>query len=365
MDRLQFDFDEDLARASTLPARLYTDPAVFDLERRLIFHRTWQIVGRTSQLTEPGSYFTSEILGEPVVVVRARDGAVRAFANVCRHRAGPVAEGAGCRTSLQCRYHGWTYGLDGRLLTAPEFDGVQGFSKDAVSLPSLRVGLWEPFVFVNLESGGVPLVESLEDIPGRASRFRIHEMTHLVRKDYVVECNWKTYVDNYLEGYHIPLVHPSLNKELDYAKYNIVTHEGYSQQQAPIRRAVPGTEADRLYGAASDQTEALYLWVFPNLMLNIYPDNLQLNVILPLTAERTLTVFEWFFHNAESPEIQERAKKSVMFADEVQKEDMAICERVQRGLRSTTYDRGRYSVRRENGVHHFHSLVHRALTSAV
>ncbi len=363
MERLAFDFEPNIARASTLPARLYTDPAILEVEKRRIFERTWQIAGRLTQLPDAGSYFTSEILGEPVVIVRGKDGGIRAFHNVCRHRAGPVAEGAGCRSSLQCRYHGWTYGLDGRLIGAPEFDGVEGFDKEAFALSSVRVEAWEQFVFVNLDPRGPSLIDSLEDVPERARRFRLAGMTHMVRRDYVVECNWKAYVDNYLEGYHIPLVHPALNRELDYANYHTVTYAGYSEQQAPIRRSGPGTEADRLY-SSSDQTEALYLWIFPNLMLNIYPDNLQLNVIVPLGPERTLTVFEWYFHDADLPAVRDKAERALAFADEVQKEDMKICELVQRGLRSTSYDRGRFSVRRENGVHHFHSLVHRALTAS-
>ncbi len=180
----------------------------------------------------------------------------------------------------------------------------------------------------------------------------------------LVACNWKAYVDNYLEGYHIPLIHPSLMRELDYAKYHTVTRARYSQQQAPIRASAQGDAGERLYSTVEDQTEALYLWIFPNLMLNIYPDNLQINLIEPVAADRTRTVFEWYFHDPSSPEVQGRIQKAIAFADEVQREDMAICERVQRGLQSRSYDRGRYSPRRENGVHHFHVLLSEALTSA-
>ena len=359
-----FSVDPDVARAFTLPGRLYTDPGVLELERLRVFQTTWQYAGRAEQVSQPGSFFTTEIAGEPIVVVRDRDMTLRAFYNVCRHRAALVVEGAGCRSSLQCPYHGWTYGLDGRLIGAPDFDGVEGFNRRTVGLPAVAVEMWEQFVFVRVDGPRPDLATSLEDIPARAAAFALSKMSFVERREYLVACNWKAYVDNYLEGYHIPLIHPSLMRELDYAKYHTVTRARYSQQQAPIRASAQGDAGERLYSTVEDQTEALYLWIFPNLMLNIYPDNLQINLIEPVAADRTRTVFEWYLRDPSSPEVQGRIQKAIAFADEVQREDMAICERVQRGLQSRSYDRGRYSPRRENGVHHFHVLLSEALTSA-
>ena len=181
-------------------------------------------------------------------------------------------------------------------------------------------------------------------------------MKPAAKKDWIVECNWKAYVDNYLEGYHIPIVHPSLMKELDYARYVTETKRVYSLQHSPIRESSPG----RLKRSASED-EALYFWIYPNLMLNVYPDNFSTNLILPITHERTLTVFEWFFLDPEKPGVAEEIRRTVEFSDEIQLQDIAICEAVQKGLKSRTYDRGRYSVRRENGVHHFHSLYSRSM----
>ncbi len=353
MELLDFDLDKRLERAATLPSRLYVEPEVLELERRCIFYRTWQLVGRLDQVTEAGSYFTAEVVGEPLVVVRDRAGVLRAFSNVCRHRAGPVAKGAGCRSAFQCGYHGWTYALDGRLIGTPEFDEVEDFEKEKNGLLPLRLDTWEQFIFVNLDRLSPTLVDFLEDIPALTRHVDISTMKLVERRDYVIECNWKVYVDNYLEGYHIPIVHPSLMRELDYARYRTVTRRYYSLQDAPIREP---DGAGRRYAPSEAQREALYFWVFPNLMLNVYPDNLSTNLIVPLDERRTLTIFEWFFHDPESAEVQEKIASTVKFSDEVQQEDIAICEAVQRGLRSFSYDRGRYSVARENGVHHFHWL---------
>lgn len=365
MDWMDFDFDERLARAATLPAKLYVDAMVLAHEKRAVFHRTWQLVGRLEQVAEIGSYFTADIAGEPIVIARGRDGQLRGFFNVCRHRAGPVATGAGCRAALQCAYHGWTYGLDGSLLGTPYFDGVENFDKQANGLPPVRVEAWEPFIFVNLDNAAPPLGDVLEDLPARTEQFSISRMRFVERRDYVIDCNWKVYVDNYLEGYHLPLVHPGLMRELDFTNYHTRTARYYSIQDAPIR-PVSATDSGRVYaadGATSSERperkenrDALYFWLFPNLMVNINPETLSTNLIVPLAAEKTLTIFEWFAPEASSAEAEQRIQATIEFSDVVQQEDIGICEAVQRGLSSVSYERGRYSVRHENGVHHFHKL---------
>jgi choline monooxygenase len=177
-------------------------------------------------------------------------------------------------------------------------------------------------------------------------------MRSALRKDWTLDCNWKVYVDNYLEGYHIPVVHPGLMKELDYGAYRTETFRTHSLQVAPIRRRDGGPIAT----PGGGDEEAEYWWIWPNLMLNVYPDNFSTNLILPLGPGRTLTVFEWFFREPHRADVAERVRQTVAFSDEIQREDIAVCEAVQRGLRSTTYGRGRYSPRRETGVHHFHRL---------
>ncbi len=357
-----FRFEPDLAAASTLPARWYLDPETMARERDRVFARTWQLVGHSDQVRIPGDFFTCTVAGEPLVVVRGDDGEVRALSAVCRHRAGPVAQGAGHRRSLQCSYHGWTYALDGRLLTTPEFDGVRDFDRGQVCLPRFRAEAWGPFLFACLDPAAPPLPEVLGSIPEETGGLPLGNMGLYKRVDYEVECNWKVYVDNYLEGYHIPMVHPGLFRELDYAAYRVETARWHSKQHAPIRARADAALYHRnlVAGAAP---EALYYWLFPNVMLNLYPDNLQINVIIPLGVERTLTRFEWFVLDPRSPGVAEEFARSFAFSDEIQKEDIAICQAVQRNLRSRTYRRGRYSVQRENGVHHFHGLLARALAA--
>ena len=355
MDPDSFVFEADLSLATTIPARWYTDPAVLSLEAERIFGRTWQLVGRLEQVRRPGDFFTCEVAGEPLVVTRDTAGALHAFYNVCRHRAGEVARGSGNRRALQCSYHGWTYGLDGRLLTTPEWEGVRCFDRAEHGLRPVLVDAWGPFVFVNMDLAALPLAEVLGAIPAETAHMPLGRMGFYKRIDYEIACNWKVYVDNYLEGYHIPLAHPSLYKEIDYRQYRVETFRHYSKQHAPIREKPDSLYRRNLEEGASAQ--ALYYWVFPNLMLNIYPDNLQLNIIVPLGHERTLTVFEWYVLDVERPEVAEDFHTSFKFSDLIQQEDIAICEAVQRRLRSRSYDVGRFSVTRENGVHHFHGLL--------
>jgi choline monooxygenase len=355
MDLNAFTYQPDLARATTIPSSWYTDPAMLPIEAERVFGATWQLVGRLDQVREPGDFFTCAVGDEPLVVVRDAGGELRAFYNVCRHRAGAVASGCGSRKTLQCAYHAWTYALDGRLLSTPEFDGVRDFDRAAYGLRPVQAASWGPFVFVNLDPAAPPLLEVLGAIPAETARFPIERMGFYKRVDYEINCNWKVYIDNYLEGYHIPVAHPGLFREIDYKQYAVETFRYYSKQHAPIREKPDSLLRRNL--AEGESADALYYWLFPNIMLNFYPGNLQINIILPLGHERTLTVFEWYVLDVERPGVAEDFHKSFKFSDLVQKEDIEICESVQQRLKSRSYDVGRFSVARENGVHHFHGLL--------
>ncbi len=351
-----------LARAATLPSRYYTDPGIHDLEVERIFGRSWQLVARTDELARVGDFVPVTVVDEPIVITHGTDGRLRAFYNVCRHRAGQVALTRGNRKSLQCRYHGWTYGLDGRLRACPEMEDTQDFNKDDIGLEPVRVDRWGPFVFVCLDPEAPPLADVMGSIGSEVADagYVVDRMRLVERREYHIACNWKVYVDNYLEGYHLPIAHPQLFKELDYDAYRVEEHRYYSKQHAPIRELKPGEELgrDRRYLRVPGQEEsALYYWLFPNTMFNIYQDNMSSNVVLPLGRDRTLTVFEWFFAEPGTGPGWESMQQTIAFSDEIPQEDIVICEQVQRGLRSRSYDTGRFSAKRENGVYHFQNLV--------
>jgi phenylpropionate dioxygenase-like ring-hydroxylating dioxygenase large terminal subunit len=362
-----FQVDVDIARAWTLPAQLYTDASVFAEEKEKIFARTWQVVGHASQVANAGDYFTTELVGEPLVFVRGLDGKLRGFYNVCRHRAGPPAEGCGSRKLFRCGYHGWTYGLDGALISATEIEGVENFRVEDFALAPVRTEEWFNLVFANLDPEARPLRESLGELPAQAEKFPFAEMKLFERKTYDMKCNWKTYVDNYLEGYHLPSVHPGLNRELDFNAYVVEPysrgHEGYVRQFSPIRGAQPGDAAPRRYAESRENLTTDYFWIFPNWMLNCYPDNVSLNVVLPIEPERSLAIFEWYL--PEKDHMAPAAKASVEFSDQIQMEDVGICEIVQKNLRSRSYSRGRFSVKHEEGVHAFHRMYGECMTDAL
>ncbi len=358
-DLKSLEIDRDISRAWSIPAPFYSDPAMAELEKEKIFGRTWQVVGHRDQLLHPGDYFTTEMIGEPLLIVRGAKGEIRGFYNVCRHRAGPPAEGCGSRKLFRCGYHGWTYGLDGKLISAPEFEDVQDFDPEEFTLVPVRTEEWSGLIFVNLDLDAEPLVPSLRELPGQAARFGFDRMKLFERRTYDMKCNWKTYVDNYLEGYHLPSVHPGLNRELDYNAYTVEPFDGHIRQFSPIRGAQPGDPTPRRYQEARDDLTTDYYWVFPNWMLNCYPDNVSLNLVLPLGAERSLAIFEWYLPEKDLDSAA--AKDSVNFSDQIQVEDVAICEIVQKNLRSRSYQRGRYSVKQEKGVHAFHRMYAEAM----
>ncbi len=351
--------DPDISRAWSIPARFYTNAGVYGQERERIFARTWQVVGHREQLLKPGDFFTAELYGEPLLLVRGAQRELRGFYNVCRHRAGPPAEGCGSRKLFRCAYHGWTYGPDGALISAPEFEGQPGFDPREFTLTPVRAEEWSNLIFVNLDPDAGSLLEALGQLPQQAERFGFAGMKLFERRTYDMKCNWKTYVDNYLEGYHLPSVHPGLNRELDYNAYTVEPYARHVRQFSPIRGAQPGDAPPRRYQEAAADLTTDYFWIFPNWMLNCYPDNVSLNIVLPVSADRSLAIFEWYLPEKDLGSAP--AKASVEFSDQIQIEDVGICETVQKNLHSRSYQRGRYSIKQEAGVHAFHRMYAEAM----
>ena len=357
MDQLLalYDAEAPLPESRTIPASWYIDPRIADLERRAVFARTWQLAGRLDQVAAPGQYLTAEVAGEPIVVVRGRDAVLRGFFNVCRHHAAAVVTGPeGQAEVLRCPYHGWTYALDGGLRGAPDFAGVCGFDPSANGLVPLRTEVWESWVFVQVEPTGPSLVESLgAELTGQVRALEPGGLHFFARRHYELDCNWKVFIDNYLDGgYHVPHLHRGLASVLDYSGYTIENGERFCLQSSPMvsRGAEPET------GAVRQGSRALYYWVYPNLMINWYEGMMDLNLVIPRGETRTEVVFDFYFSDL-SEAARERNLASVEVSERIQAEDVSICRSVQRGLNSRAYQAGRLSVRREAGEHLFHRLL--------
>ena len=358
-----YDADAPLAEAWTIPAPWYTDARVYELERRTVFSRTWQLVARAEQVREPGQYVTCEIAGEPVVVVRGGDRLLRGFFNVCRHHAAAVmTEEEGSARSLRCPYHGWTYTLEGELKGTPDFAGVCNFDRASGGLVGVECDAWEGWVFVKLERGGPPLAEFLgAELVGQARPLDLQSLQWMERRRYSFECNWKVFVDNYLDGgYHVPHLHKGLDSVLDYGKYTIENGERFCLQSSPVVSA--GAESET--GAVRRGERALYYWIYPNFMINWYEGVMDTNLVLPRGVDHTEVVFDFYFPDV-SEAARERNLVSISVGQRIQDEDTEICKSVQRGLASRAYNAGRLSVRREAGEQLFHQLLSKDLRAGL
>lgn len=346
-----------LAAASTIPADWYVDDRVLDLERRTVFARAWQVAGRTEQLRSAGEFVTSELAGgEPVVVVRGADDQVRGFFNVCRHHAAAVVtEPHGSARTFRCPYHGWTYGLDGALKGTPDFSGVDGFDRSGHGLLPVEIGTAGVWVFARAEPGPLSLDGFLgADLRSQLAALTLDRLRWSERRIYSVDCNWKVYVDNYLDGgYHVPHLHKGLDSVLDYSQYTIESGERFCLQSSPM--TAEGAEAQT--GAVRTGERARYYWIYPNFMINVYAGAMDTNLVIPRGVERTDVIFDYYFDDL-SAAAQARNAASIAVSERIQDEDVAICASVQRGLRSRAYTAGRLSVRREAGEHLFHRLLH-------
>lgn len=354
-----------LEEASTIPASWYVDERILDLEKKSTFSRTWQLAARVDQVREPGQYVTSEIAGEPILVVRGDDGELRGFFNVCRHHAAAVmTEPQGCAKNLRCPYHGWTYTLEGALKGTPSFNSECHFDRSAHGLARVATAVWENWVFVRLDGFDQGREgRGIEEFLGRAlideiRGLQLDKLHWFERRHYFFDCNWKVFVDNYLDGgYHVPHLHKGLDSVLDFKKYTIENGLRHCLQSSPI---VKGDHEQ--FSSVRGGDRALYYWIHPNFMINWYEGVMDTNLVLPLGLDRTEVIFDFYFADV-SDAARERNEASIDVGNIIQDEDMAICKSVQRGLNSRAYSTGRLSVRREAGEHLFHRLLHGDLTN--
>lgn len=355
-----YDPANPLEKAFTIPAPWYFDERIARLERDSVFASNWQVVGRLDQVRQPGEFFTIDVNQEPLVVVRGDDGRLRAFYNVCRHHAAAVVpEEHGCAKNFRCPYHGWTYGNDGALKGMVEFEGVCNFDRADNGLVPVRVDTWENFVLVNLDGQARPLGEFLGKAADLVAPLKLKDKLHFFdRRVYTLNCNWKVYVDNYLDGgYHVPHAHKGLSSVVEYTKYTIENFERSCLQSSPL----DSSAALESSIGATRQGTAFYLWVYPNFMVNAYSGVMDTNLVLPLGVDKCAVIFDYYFGDTSEAAWQHNAE-SIKVSEKVQDEDMAICDSVQRGLASRAYVAGRLSVRREAGEHLFHRLLHADMT---
>lgn len=356
-----FNAREPTESARALPGLWYRDPEIHVLEQNL-FRASWQPAGSKTQLAGPGSFFTVTIAGEPVLILKDETDRIRAFANVCRHRGACVEHRSKGETkALTCRYHGWTYGLNGDLHSAPELGGVKDFNRDEYKLHEYAVDACGPLLFVFMGENPAPLWETLKSVFKYTNQGYFDSLRFAERKEYLLDCNWKVFVDNYLDGgYHVNTIHPALSGVLDYENYRTELGTQSNVQISPMRKA---TAADDVSAGQVRQGEAAYYWwFFPNYMLNLYDDLMDVNIVFPTGPEQCRVVFDFYFFERHSQDFQ---TQSIAVAEKIQQEDIEICEEVQRGISSRVFRNGPYSLKRETGQHHFHRLLAQNLEGLV
>lgn len=359
---------QPLDRAQLLPARVFHDPAIFDFEMDAWFARTWLCVGREEDVAEPGTYLLARIAGESIVVVRDREGSLRAFSNVCRHRGSILLDepvGNDKLVRIQCPYHAWVYDLDGSLLRAPHTQQIEQFDTTDYGLASVALTSWQGFVFLNLSADAAPLADYLADLPDRLASHPIGSLRRARRIEYEVAANWKVIAENYSECYHCPGVHPQLNRLSPYdrghnfesagpwaggwmeliAAAETMSIDGASHGRPPLSGVIP-----------ADQRRIYYFVIWPNLLLSLHPDYVMTHQVWPLDAEHSRVACEWFFEPATMARPGFDASDAVDFWDLTNRQDWAVCERQQAGTRSRSYVPGRYSMM-EDMVHAFDLMV--------
>jgi choline monooxygenase len=354
-----YDPEAPLAAANTIPASWYVDQRLFEMERRTVFSGSWQMVGRIDQVRESGQFITLDVAGEPILIIRGEDNVLRGFYNVCRHHAAAVVTADEGRTmNLQCPYHGWTYSVAGELRSAPDMGAICNFDRASMGLVAVETATWEKWVFVRLEREGPPLGGFLgDDLTKQIEALGLEKLQWVGRRRYTLNCNWKVFVDNYLDGgYHVPHLHRGLDSVLEYNQYSIETGRRFCLQSSPMTTA--GAESQT--GAVRKGYRALYYWIYPNFMINWYEGMMDTNLVWPLGVDRTEVIFDFYFID-DSVQARQHNLDSIEVADRIQNEDLAICESVQRGLNSRSYKAGRLSVRREAGEHIFHRLLYKDL----
>jgi choline monooxygenase len=331
-----FEIDPDIRKARTLVSEFYTDPRYFDLSKEKIFSRTWQLVGTADEVDniKPINILDG-FLDEPGLLVKTENN-IQCLSNVCTHRGKILVEEA-CKANLiRCGYHGRRFSLDGKFLSTPEFEGVEDFPSESDDLKQIPFAARGGFLFASIDP--IDAFEAFIFEPAeKLDDFGSEGLKLVASKDYEVNAHWALYCENYLEGFHIPFVHHSLNEIVDYGTYKTETFR-YSSMQTAFDGQ--GNVAGR------------YLFIFPNLMFNFYPWGISVNIVKPVTSQKSVVSFLTYVSDESKLDTGAGAN-----LHRVELEDEAVVESVQKGIRSRFYSHGRYSPTREQGTHHFHRLI--------
>jgi choline monooxygenase len=354
-----------------LEPRLYTDPAVLEAEQELIFERTWQLAGHVGSLPRPGSYITSRAGNQPVLVVRDEQGDLRAYRNVCRHRASRLLSGSGqCKAAIRCRYHGWTYRLDGSLIGVPEGMAFgDKLDKRRLGLMPVRVEEMCGLIFVNLDPDAAPLADLVGDLPQRLAPYRIETLQQFAPGEGTQPANWKVVVDNYIEGYHIPIAHPGLMRMLDYKHYDVEVHDHWVWFDAPLRDKPSSNWLERAYAQwvtpmpglpPEDRRVWRYAYIYPNTAIDLYPDQIDTWQLIPHGVEKTTDVSMCFRPAGAGPRTRFVQWANQKLNTLVLDEDVDLVDNVQQGLTTRGYRCGPLSGR-EAGVAWFADRIRASL----
>jgi len=352
--------------AKTLPARYYTDPEIFRDEVERFYCESWICAGRSEQVAKPGDYFLRKVGGESIIITRDADQNVRAFYNVCRHRGTRLVTNAEGKFSgrIQCGYHGWTYGLDGRLIGAPHMDEAGSFCREDYPLNKVQAEVWDGNIFINLDPHAEPLANQLADLPQKFTSWRMQDLKLHRRIVYDVKANWKLIMLNYNECLHCPVLHPALNRLTNYlGADNEQPHATYIGGAMGFRGGAETMSLDGkrrrdyLPGLNEDERQKVcYYSIFPNFLLSLHPDYMMTATLWPIAVDQTQIIAEWHFHPAEMSKPNFEANDAIDFWDLTNKEDWKICELSQAGIQSRAYRPGPYS-QRETLLHAFDEMV--------
>ena len=339
------------AGAKSLAQRYFISPEIFAQEQGKIFSTQWVLVGHQSQIAKGGDYFAVDVAGESLIVVRDRRSMIRGFYNVCRHRGTRLQENeSGHVSAIQCPYHAWTYGLDGRLLGAPHMDGVPGFDKADYSLHPVNLALWEGFIFVNLSDSPAALDEWFSPLNGKFSHWNMSILQPAKRIEYDVRANWKLMFENYSECYHCPGVHPQLQKVSPYDSAENDLREGpflggFMKINPGKSLTMSGNACAAFVGKIENLQQVFYYSIFPNMLLSLHPEYVMMHRLRPLSPNRTLILCDWFFHPEAFEREDFRPEDAIEFWDMTNKQDWHVCELSQQGIASRAYEPGPYSPR--------------------